>query len=81
MGFNKILMADVKFNQLAGYLCDNPPHSKYYRTTVNKQNILVRRAPLEDILGAYRKAFTEMMAEGEIDEAVLKKKIYTAKMP
>jgi hypothetical protein len=74
-------MAGVKFSQIAGYLCDSPPHSKYYRSTLEKQNILVRRAPLEEILEAYRKFFMEMMAGNEIDESALKKKIYTAKMP
>lgn len=82
VGFNKILMADVKFSQIAGYLCDNPPHSRYYRTVVNKQNVLIRKAPLSDILEAYRKVFAEILGENaEIDEAVLKKKIYTAQMP
>lgn len=82
VGFNKIYMAEVKFNQIAGYICDNPLHSRYSRATLNKQNILVRKAPLDVILNAYRKAFEEILSQNaEADEAVLKKKIYTVQMP
>jgi hypothetical protein len=82
VGFNKILMAEVKFPQIANYLCDNPPHSKYYRATQGKQTILRRKAPMEEIIEAYRVAVKKVMGEGEeVDEAVLKKKIYTMQMP
>lgn len=50
VGFNKILMADLKFNQIANYLCDNPPHSRYYRSTKQKQTVLVKKAPIGEIL-------------------------------
>lgn len=81
VGFNKIFMSEVKFNQIMGYLCENPPHNKYFRTILNKQNVIMRRAPLGDIFSAYRKAFTEIIAQGQTDEAELKKKIFNVKMP
>lgn len=75
-------MAEVRFSQIANYLCDNPPHSKYYRDTQGKQTILRRKVPMEQIIEAYRVAVQKMVGEdGEMDEAVLKKKIYTVQMP
>lgn len=74
-------MAEVKFSQIANFLCENPPHSRYYRTTRNKQTLLVRKAPMQDIKEAYRAVFAKILAQGEVEEAVLKKQIFTAEMP
>jgi hypothetical protein len=56
-----MLMAEVKFTQLVGYFCDNPPHNRYYRTIKDKQAVLIRRMPMPDIKDAYRSAIVELM--------------------
>jgi hypothetical protein len=49
VGFNKILMASIKFSQIANYLCDNP-NSRFFRASKvipphpQKQNLIIKRA-------------------------------------
>ncbi len=61
VGFNKILMAELKFTQIATYLCDNPPHSKYYRAAQGKQTVLRRKALMHESIQAYREAVEKML--------------------
>jgi hypothetical protein len=50
IGFNKILMASVKYTQIAHYLCDNFPSSRFFRVikiippNPQKQNLIIKRA-------------------------------------
>lgn len=67
VGFNKISMSCLKFNHIATYLCDNP-ESRFFKSTKiippnpQKQNILVKRAPFEEIIAEYR-AITKKIIE------------------
>lgn len=67
-GFNKISMSSLKYNHIATYLCDNP-ESRFFRSmkiippNPQKQNILMKRAPLEEIIAEYRSATKKIIEE------------------
>jgi hypothetical protein len=69
-GFNKISMSSLKYNHIATYLCDNP-ESRFFRSTKiippnpQKQNILVKRAPLEQIIAEYRSNTKKIIEESK----------------
>ena len=66
VGFNKILNEPLKLNHILAYVCE-APGSKYFKTSKvvppdnHKQTVLVRKAPEEEVLAAYRKEYCKLM--------------------
>jgi hypothetical protein len=87
-GFNK-LMTRIKFAHLASYLCD-AEGSRYFRKSFvmppclkRETTFLFKRAPEEETIDVYRREYERIAteAEGPLDEATIKKRLFLAPIP